>query len=68
MRTIVLPSQMELLELGRGGVVKVVCYRQHITLVLAPSSPGDAPAAAGVGLAASAAAAAAPQLRFSTFV
>ena len=60
MRTIVLPSQMELLELGRGGVVKVVCYRQHVTLVLAPSSPGDAPAAAGVGLAASAAAAAAP--------
>ena len=58
MRTIVLPSQMELLELGRGGVVKVVCFRQHITLVLAPSSPGDAPAAAGVELAPAAAAAA----------
>ena len=51
MRTIVLPSQMELLELGRGGVVKVVCYHRHITLVLATSSPGDAPAAAGVGIA-----------------
>ena len=49
---------MELLELGRGGVVKVVCFRQHITLVLAPSSPGDAPAAAGVELAPAAAAAA----------
>ena len=51
MRTIVLPSPTELLELGRGGVVKVVCYHRHITLVLATSSPGDAPAAAGVGIA-----------------